>query len=136
MIPLLLSLWACGPKVPTATIGVGPVSLTVEVADDEEERAIGLMHRDSMPEEHGMLFIYPDERVRNFWMKNTRIPLSIAFADAEGRIVRIADMRPLDTSTTSSLHPARYALEVNKGWFERHGVKKGDQLTELPPPQR
>lgn len=128
LLPLLLS--ACGPAL--HTIRVGDTSLRVEVAADEGSRAQGLMYRDSLPEGRGMLFVYPSARVRSFWMKNTRIPLSIAFADSDGTIVRIADMAPLDTSTTSSLTPARYALEVNQGWFERHGVERGGTLSDLP----
>ena len=77
------------------------------------------MFREELPEDRGMLFVFPDERVLEFWMRNTEIPLSIAFADASGRIVRIADMEPLSDAPVSSGAPARYALEVNRGWFAR-----------------
>ncbi len=79
-----------------------------------------------------MLFVFPEERVLDFWMRNTRIPLSIAFADASGRIVRIADMEPFSDAQVSSGAPARYALEVNAGWFARRGVRTGDDLRDLP----
>ncbi|MCB9683813.1 MAG: DUF192 domain-containing protein [Alphaproteobacteria bacterium] len=90
------------------------------------------MNRDSMGADDGMLFIYRDEAIRGFWMKDTRIPLSIAFANRHGEIVKIADMTPFDQSRISSLAPAMYALEMNKGWFEAHDVKKGDKIADLP----
>ncbi len=111
------------------TIGVGGANLTVEVADDPLERSLGLMYRESLPENRGMLFVYPDEQPRAFWMKNTRIPLSIAFADAGGTIIAIMDMIPDDGRTRyRSPGPAKYALEVNQGWFENNGVKVGSEL--------
>ena len=110
---------------------VGAQELTVEIADEPHERALGLMYRRSLPENSGMLFIYEDAQVRAFWMKNTFIPLSIAYINEKGAIVHIADMKPLSTASVSSLLPAQYALEVNKGWFERHNIKKGDVILSL-----
>ncbi len=134
MITLLLPiLLACGgPKGPTAQLSVGPASITVELATNDAERARGLMHRDSLPEHRGMLFLYPSESIRSFWMRNTTIPLSIAYADSQGTIVRIADLTPLQEEGVSSLYPAKYALEVNRGWFDRNGVKKGDRIQGIP----
>lgn len=128
------SLGRCGASntLPTRQIRLGEVTLTVEVADTDASRAKGLMHRDHLPEDRGMLFVYPDAQPRSFWMKDTRIPLSIAFVDGSGKIVRIADMEPFSTQRTSSLYPARYAVEVNQGWFERHGVAEGTQVHDLP----
>ena len=80
-----------------------------------------------------MLFVYEDVQERAFWMKNTFIPLSIAYINEKGAIVHIADMKPLSTQSVPSLLPAKYALEVNKGWFARHNVKKGDIITSLIP---
>lgn len=120
--------------LPTQTILVGPHRMLVEVADDGQERARGLMNRNSLGSNEGMLFVYPDSRERSFWMKNTRIPLSIAFADFEGNIVSMADMRPMSSKSTASGAPAMYALEVNKGWFEGNGVAVGDKLGQLPGP--
>ena len=90
---MILLILACtdGRLLPTAEIAVGAETITVEVADDGEERAMGLMFRDSLPEDSGMLFVYPDSRERSFWMKNTRIPLSIAFIDATGTILNPAE---------------------------------------------
>jgi uncharacterized membrane protein (UPF0127 family) len=118
----------CG-ALETTTITVGPVALTVEVADDPFERSVGLMYRESLPLDRGMLFVYPDEQPRAFWMKNTTIPLSIAFADARGLIIAIMDMAPDDGAVRyRSGGPAMYALEVNRGWFARNGVKIGDRI--------
>jgi hypothetical protein len=131
----LMAHLACAGSDGAATVPltVGARTIAVEIAATEEERARGLMFRKSMPEDHGMLFIYPDEAPRSFWMKDTPLPLSIAFADRHGTIVRIKDMQPLDQTPVKSLNPATYALEMNQGWFERHGVKVGDKLSPLPP---
>jgi len=132
-VVLALLVGSCHhPRFPTATIQVGEHAVRVEVAADVESRARGLMHREHLPADEGMLFIYPEERPRSFWMKDTRIPLSIAFADSTGKIVRISEMRPLSTERTKSLYPARYALEMNQGWFERRSVARGDYISEIP----
>lgn len=132
----LLQLTACGSKLPsklpTATLQVGDHAVTAEVASTYKDRQQGLMHRDSMPENSGMLFVYKDEQIRRFWMKDTRIPLSIAFANRRGEILRIQDMTPFDTTSISSLVPATYALEMNQGWFKAHGVEPGDKITGIP----
>lgn len=112
----------------TVRIRVGGVEVGVEVADQPEQRQEGLMHRDSLPENHGMLFVYPDERTLTFWMRNTRIPLDIAFIDRRGRIVDVQWMEAFDEEMTSSRRPAMYALEMRRGWFEDHGVGVGDQV--------
>ena len=119
-------------RFPTHTIMVGDQPMLVEVASDGGQRAQGLMYRDSLPAQEGMLFIYPKEQELSFWMKNTRIALSIAFARGDGTIIRIADMRPMSKISTKSEGRALYALETNKGWFEEHGVEVGDKLTALP----
>ena len=129
----LLSAGCAGKNLPTATIKVKDISVVVELATNDETRARGLMHRSSMGTDDGMLFIYPENKPRSFWMKDTKIPLSIAFIDPSGEIVKIAEMQPLSKTTTKSVYPAKYALEMNKGWFEQHGVKKGDRVTAIPP---
>ncbi len=120
-----------GSGLPTTTLTIDGASVVVEIADEEAERARGLMHRDALAPGRGMVFVYPDAKPRHFWMKDTRIPLSIAFVDDEGRIVRIADMAPLTTRRTASLYPAQYAIEVPKGWFAEHGVDEGDTVQGL-----
>ena len=113
--------------------GGGKVEVRVEIADDLPEQERGLMERTALGEDRGMLFVYSDEEVRSFWMKNTLIPLSIAYIASDGRIVDLQDMKPLDDDPPHyvSAEPAQYALEVNKGFFEEHGIKVGDRA-DLP----
>lgn len=111
---------------------VGDGTLTIEVADTFDLRTQGLMHRKVLPADRGMLFAYPEARVIDFWMKNTFIPLSIAFFNDDGVVVNIENMQPLvERPSTSSLGKVRFALEVNQGWFKKHGIKAGDRI-ELP----
>jgi uncharacterized membrane protein (UPF0127 family) len=109
------------------------VEVRVEVADDVAEQAKGLMDRTTLGENRGMLFVFPEERELSFWMKNTLIPLSIAFIDSESRIIDIQDMKPLDDEPPHyvSAEPAQYTLEVNRGFFEERGVRVGDRV-EMP----
>jgi uncharacterized protein len=121
---------------PTVTIDAssgGKVRVRVEIADNPVERYIGLRGRESMPEAHGMLFVYPAEAPHTFTMADTPIPLSIAFIDSERRIVDIQDMKPFDDEPPGydSAEPAQYALEVNQGFFEERGVRVGDRV-DLP----
>ncbi len=109
-------------------IRVGGSTVTVEIADDPEARSRGLMNRDSLPENHGMLFVYPQEQILSFWMRNTRIPLDIAFIDRNGFILEIQQMEPHDDASHASKQPAMYALEMRKGWFEDHGVEPGERV--------
>lgn len=134
---LLAPLLACGPKaqsLETLPLSVAGHTVTAEIADSAGEREIGLMHRKELAPEHGMLFVYPEAKVRHFWMKNTLIPLSIAYLNAEGRIVHTADMDPLEEAPVSSVYPATYALEMSRGWFVANGVNPGDVVTGLPAP--
>ena len=123
------------PGLRTVTIDSdgGEVEVRVEIADSPDEQATGLMNRTALGENRGMLFVFPDEAERSFWMRNTLIPLSIAYMDSQGRIVDIQDMKPLDDEEPHyvSAEPARYALEVNRGFFDERGVEVGDRA-ELP----
>jgi len=102
------------------------VSAEVEIADSWQQRQHGLMFRRVLDKNRGMLFIFPDSRRRSFWMKNTHVPLSVAYIDEKGAILRILDMKPLDISITyDSGQPARYALEMNRGWFRKNKIRKG-----------
>jgi len=114
----------------TIVSSTGEHRFAVEIADDDEERRIGLMYRKSMPENAGMLFDFgPDLAVRSMWMKNTLIPLDMAFIDKDGRIVRIAeDTTPRSLASISSGAPVLAVLEVNGGRFEALGVKEGDYV--------
>ncbi len=100
--------------------------IQVEVAKTPEERAQGLMGRRHLGKDEGMLFIFETEDHHGFWMKDTLIPLSIAFIDRKGQIVRITDMRPLTLESHSPPQPILYALEMKKGWFSANGIKVGD----------
>lgn len=113
------------------TAGGAAVALRAEIAANDEDRARGLMFRDSLPEGEGMLFAFESDRRLSFWMKNTRVPLSIAFIVSDGRIVEIRDMEPLSLAAVESERSVRYALEVPRGWFSRAGVSVGDTV-ELP----
>ena len=107
-------------------------TLRVEIADTSAERALGLMHRAVLPKDAGMLFIYPKSDWRSFWMKNTRIPLSLAYISAGWRITEIVRMNPPPgrvLRTYPSKKPARYALEVNRGWFKRNGIGVGAEVS-------
>lgn len=107
------------------------VRLSVELAVTSEQRRKGLMYRKSMPEYAGMLFVYPYEQRLRFWMRNTYIPLSIAFIDSDGVIFQIERMRPLDETGVCSTQPARFALEVNRGWFRRNMIGLGDRIENI-----
>lgn len=113
---------------PLASLDVAGHEVRVEIADDDEERKRGLMHRDSLPEDQGMLFVYPEEQTLSFYMRNTPIPLDIAFIDERGYIVDVQQMEPHTEELHRSSQPALYALEMNRGWFEAHGVEEGDRV--------
>jgi len=120
---------ACPLELPTATISIKGYTLTVELATTPSARTCGLSHRDELPKNHGMLFIYPDLRPISYWMKDTKIPLSIAFLDDSLQIFSIQEMTPMQTDRLyHSSRPANYALEVNQGWFSRHGIDVGDAV--------
>ena len=117
----------------TSSIKVGPHSLKVELALSEEQREHGLMFRKQLGRDDGMVFVFDEPAYQSMWMKNTLIPLSVAFLDGDGRILNILDMQPQTLDTHTSAGPARYAIETNIGWFERNKVKAGDKVTGLPP---
>lgn len=117
---------ACPIELPTGTIYIKGNPLSVELATTPTSRGCGLSQRDELPKNRGMLFIFSDLRPRNFWMKDTFIPLSIAYLDKSGRIFSLQDMLPLQTDKQyPSIQPAAYALEVNQGWFSQHGIEVG-----------
>lgn len=102
--------------------------ISVEVAKTPEERAHGLMGRKDLGKDEGMLFVFETEDYHGFWMKDTHVPLSIAFIDKECRIVRITDMKPRTLESHIPPQPILYALEMKKGWFSIHGIKVGDMV--------
>jgi uncharacterized protein len=132
---VVLLLAACGgtDTGPRAVIetNAGEVVVHVEVADSPAERAKGLMGRQQLPEDAGMVFLFPEDSTSAFWMKDTLIPLSIAFYGTDGRIVRILDMEPCRRDPCRIYEPHatyRGALEVNRGAFRRWGVVAGDRV--------
>ena len=111
------------------TIKIGGVPLHVEIAQKEEDREHGLMFREDLAENEGMLFVFPSTRILSFWMRNTFIPLDIAFISDDGAVVDIQHMEPLDESKRYiSQAPALYALEVRAGWFEKNKIKVGSRV--------
>jgi uncharacterized membrane protein (UPF0127 family) len=104
-----------------------PVRLQVELALSEAEQSQGLMYRESLSDGQGMLFVFGRDKLASFWMKNTVIPLSIAYINSDGTILEIHDMRPEDLSLVRSSRSVRYALEVPQGWFDRAGIGPGDR---------
>lgn len=132
-LALLLALLAgCDksspPVLPTVTMQIGGKTYTLEVADNEKDRRRGLMQRDALPDDRGMIFVFNREAPLSFWMKNTRIPLDIVYVDAKGKVVSIKQMKPYDLGSTPSDGPAMYAIELNKGAAEKLGLKAGDTL--------
>ena len=138
----LLPIWFAAPPaaaqpgqqntgLPTVKLTIGSASLTAEVAATERTREIGLMNRFSLAPDSGMLFVFEGSRPLSFWMRNTYIPLSIAFIDANGTILNIEDMTPKDERSTWSAGAAMYALEMRKGWFAQKGVRAGARVEGL-----
>lgn len=122
-------IWCEGLKrnrlVPIQVAGIG---LEIELATTPEELTLGLMYRQNLGDNEGMLFCFPKEKQVSFWMKDTHIPLSIAFIKADGRIVQIESMEPYSLDHHVSREKVRYALEMNDGWFQAHKVKVGDMV--------
>ena len=125
-------------ELPEIPVSINGHKLTVEVAHIDATRAQGLMHRRILAENRGMLFVFPDAALHGMWMMNTYIPLSVAFLDERGAIINIANMEPHTRNAHAAAKPAKYALEVNRGWFRKRGIKPGARLEgiERAPPAR
>ncbi len=128
---LLAAPAALAQPLPVVQLNAGMHAIRAEVAADMGSRMTGLMHRPSMPANAGMLFIFDDTTTHCMWMKNTLIPLSVAFIDEAGAIINIADMQPQNEQSHCAARPARFALEMNKGWFAERGIKPGAKLRGL-----
>ena len=128
---LCVSTIAFSAELPEIRLTIGKSSVTAEVANTENQRATGLMNRRMLPEDRGMLFVFPEIALHAMWMMNTYVPLSVAFLDREGVIINIEDMQPQTQDTHPAARPARYALEVNLGWFRKRGIKPGDKVEGL-----
>jgi len=120
------------PRLPTIDLVAGMHVIKAELAVTPQQQATGMMFRREMPGNEGMLFVNEEPGVRCFWMRNTLIPLTIAFIADDGTIVNLADMKPLDESSHCSTKPVRYALEMKQGWFDKRGIKAGFKLSGPP----
>jgi len=120
------------PQLPVVQLNAGMHLIRAEVAADYGSRMTGLMHRASMPSNAGMLFIFDESQQQCMWMKNTLIPLSVAFIDDSGTIINVEDMAPQTEDSHCAKRPSRYALEMNRGWFAARGIKPGTRLGGIP----
>jgi len=131
-----LSLLLCLACIPLAqadnlTLKIGQQSIVAEIADTPQAREHGLMQRDHLCANCGMLFVFPVAQRQGFWMKDTPLPLSIAFIARDGRIINVAEMQPDTLDVHYAEGDALYALEMNRGWFAAHGIKPGDRVGGL-----
>lgn len=118
-------------QMPRIELSAGFYRIEAEVAADQRSRLQGLMGRRSLPVNQGMLFVYTQTERHCMWMKNTLVALSVAFIDAQGRILNIEDMHPQSETNHCAAAPARYALEMNQGWFAAKGLKLGSVISGL-----
>jgi uncharacterized protein len=125
---VLLVPVALAQQMPLVQLTAGMYRITAEMANTPDTRQIGLMHRDSLAENRGMVFVFDFDATHCMWMRNTLIPLSVAFLDAEGVILNIEDMAPQTEANHCAARPARYALEMNQGWFAQRGLNAGDRI--------
>jgi uncharacterized membrane protein (UPF0127 family) len=126
-----LTAASASAQVPTVELSAGMHLIRAEVAATEGARAQGLMHRESLATNAGMVFVFEESALHCMWMKNTLVPLSVAFIDERGAIINIADMQPRSEQSHCAAKPARYALEMNKGWFAQRGIRPGAKLRGL-----
>ncbi len=132
-IPGAEATLTAAPSLPTGSLVITnsqnmAVTMAVEIASSEADRELGLMFRSSLPQDAGMLFDFGLDTTGGFWMQNTILPLSIAFIQADGKIIDVKDMQPLDTTTVNASAPYRYALETNQGFFATHNITPGNQV--------
>jgi uncharacterized membrane protein (UPF0127 family) len=122
--------------MPVVELTAGIHRIEAEVAATQEHRIVGLMHRKSMPVQHGMLFVFDVDAQHCMWMRNTYLPLSVAFLDAQGRIINVAEMQPQTENNHCAARPARFALEMNAGWFRARGFGSGTVISGIAAPRR
>ncbi|MBU3666621.1 MAG: DUF192 domain-containing protein [Chthoniobacterales bacterium] len=130
-----LGLTPAQDRLPAVKLTIGRALVNAEIADEDAERAKGLMGRNELAEGEGMLFVFASPQPMNFWMHDTVIPLSIAYINAQGVIREIHDLKPMDeTPVQSAVNDLMFALEVPQGWFERNSILPGDRILGLPSP--
>src|SRR5437879_13361132 len=132
---LLIAVPAWAQPLPTVQLKAGMHIIRAEVAADFSTRAQGLMHRKSLGQNDGMLFVFDGAAIHCMWMKNTLIPLSVAFVDERDAIINIADMRPHSEPSHCAAQTARCALAANRGWYAQRGIKPGVKLGGLERPR-
>ncbi|MCK6413098.1 MAG: DUF192 domain-containing protein [Azonexus sp.] len=115
-------------EMPRMELTAGMYRIDAEVAADQQNRMVGLMQRKSMPQHHGMLFVFPQANTHCMWMRNTLLPLSVAFLDESGIVINVEDMQPQTEDSHCARRPARFALEMNLGWFRERGIKSGSKI--------
>lgn len=119
-------------NLPRTTLSVGIHQIDAQIASTNEETSTGLMFRKEMPQSEGMLFAFPQTGRLCFWMKNTLIPLTVAFIADDGSIVNLENMQPHSTQSHCAKKPVRFVLEMNQGWFHKRGIKSGFKVTGKP----
>ncbi len=138
LIAVATAPFSAGAQGPTLALRAGDHPIQAEIANTGESRMTGLMHRPSLGTDRGMLFVFPDVARHCMWMKNTFVPLSVAFIDERGVIINIADMQPQTEESHCASGPARFALEMNQGWFAANGIRPGAPISGIdkaPPPR-
>jgi uncharacterized protein len=123
--------WAQQPQLPLLELSAGMHRIEAEVAATPESRQTGMMLRTSMPSHRGMLFVFTESAKHCMWMRNTLVPLSVAFLDEKGRILNVEEMQPKTEDNHCATTPARYALEMNLGWFRSRGLGAGSAITGI-----
>ncbi|KXU38139.1 hypothetical protein AXE65_02630 [Ventosimonas gracilis] len=118
--------------LPRALLHIRQQPIEAQLATTPKQRNIGLMHRTQMPQNEGMLFIYTDDAERCFWMRDTPLPLSAAFIDKTGVIVKLVSMQPFSDKSHCSEQPVRYVLEMQQGWFKKHEITTGERVNGIP----
>lgn len=129
--PVFASMPGAQPEQQVLELSVGTYRIEAECAETPESRGKGLMDRYSLPANHGMLFIYPEAQHHCLWMRNTHIPLSAAFLDAEGTIINISDMQPDTNDFHCAAKPVLFVLEMNSGWFAKRGLRPGTRINGI-----
>lgn len=130
--------WAQQQQLPLLELSAGMHRIEAELAATSASRQTGMMQRALMPSQRGMLFVFPEAATHCMWMRNTLLPLSVAFLDEKGRIINIEDMQPKTEDNHCAMKPARFALEMNLGWFKSRGIGAGFIITGIDkaPPAR
>jgi uncharacterized membrane protein (UPF0127 family) len=119
-------------KLPSIQLQAGLYKIAAEVAATEQARQLGLMHRNYLPPDDGMLFVFENKGTHCFWMRNTKIPLAIAFLADDGKIVNIIEMKAMTEDNHCPSQPVRFALEMNQGWFAKKGLLAGNAINGIP----